>query len=111
MAILAKARGTVYASEEQRIKLEDLYRKNWIAKNKIDAALRPELRIRSHFKEEKVVKKPRIVKSPPMPKEAKIVNAMLSEGKSPRQVAKSLFESVKHITSLITKYNLPKNKS
>jgi len=108
MAILAKARGTVYASEEERIKLEDLYRKSWIAQNKIDASLRPELRIRSHFKEEKVSKKPRIVKSPPMPKEAKIINAMLSEGKSPRQVAKSLFENLKYISNIISKYKLPK---
>ena len=33
---------------------------------------------------------------------------MLSEGKSPRQVAKFLYENVKHITSLITQYNLPR---
>jgi|5_EtaG_2_1085323.scaffolds.fasta_scaffold353794_2 DNA-binding NarL/FixJ family response regulator len=111
MAILAKAKGTVYASEEERIKLEVLYRQGWIEQNKKDAALRPELRIRSHFKEEKkVVKKPLSPKKPKLPKQAKIVNNMLAEGKSPRQVAKSLYENIKYISSLITKYNLPTKK-
>jgi DNA topoisomerase IA len=110
MAILAKAKGTVYASEEARIKLEVLYRQGWMEQNKKDAALRPELRIRSHFKSDKVIKRSQSPKKPQLPKQAKIVNNMLSEGKSPRQVAKSLYENIKYISSLITKYNLPTRK-
>lgn len=108
MGLLAKAKGTVYASEEHRIRLEDQYKKAWIAQNKKDVLEKPELKIRSHFKSEKEAKK-KVVLQPPLPKQAKIVNKMLSEGKSPRQVAKSLFENVKYITKLISKYNLPKN--
>ena len=108
MGILAKAKGTVYASEEHRIRLEDQYKKAWIAQNKKDVLEKPELKIRSHFKSEKEVKK-KVILEPPLPKQAKIVNKMLSEGKSPKQVAKSLFENVKYITQMISKYNLPKD--
>ena len=108
MGLLAKAKGTVYASDEHRIRLEDQYKKAWIAQNKKDVLEKPELKIRSHFKSEKEVKK-KVILEPPLPKQAKIVNKMLSEGKSPRQVAKSLFENVKYITKLISKYNLPKD--
>ena len=108
MGLLAKAKGTVYASEEHRIRLEDQYKKVWIAQNKKDVLEKPELKIRSHFKSEKEVKK-KVILEPPLPKQAKIVNKMLSEGKSPKQVAKSLFENVKYITQMISKYNLPKD--
>ena len=110
MAVLAKAKGQVYANEAERIKLEDYYRKAWIAKNLEDVEKKPELKIKSHFKSQKQMKKSpeQIVKKKPLPKQAKIINNMLSEGKSPRQVAKSLYENVKHITSLITQYNLPR---
>ena len=108
MGLLAKAKGTVYASEEHRIRLEDQYKKAWIAQNKKDVLEKPELKIRSHFKSEKEVKK-KVILEPPLPKQAKIVNKMLSEGKSPKQVAKSLFENVKYITQMISKYNLPKD--
>ena len=109
MGILAKAKGTVYASEAERIKFEDDYRNSWIAKNLEDVKKKPELKIRSHFKSEKT-KKPivKIETPPPLPKKAKIVNNMLSEGKSPKQVAKTLFENAKYITRIITKYNLPR---
>ena len=108
MGLLAKAKGTVYASDEHRIRLEDQYKKAWIAQNKKDVIEKPELKIRSHFKSEKEVKK-KVILEPPLPKQAKIVNKMLSEGKSPKQVAKSLFENVKYITQMISKYNLPKD--
>ncbi|WP_293317490.1 hypothetical protein [Phenylobacterium sp.] len=108
MGLLAKAKGTVYASDEHRIRLEDQYKKAWIAQNKKDVLEKPELKIRSHFKSEKEVKK-KVILEPPLPKQAKIVNKMLSEGKSPKQVAKSLFENVKYITQMISKYNLPKD--
>ena len=42
-----------YASEEHRIRLEDQYKKAWIAQNKKDVLEKPELKIRSHFKSEK----------------------------------------------------------
>ena len=110
MAVLAKAKGQVYANEAERIKLEEYYKKAWIKQNLKDVQEKPELKIRSHFKSQKQIKKnpEQIVKKRPLPKQAKIVNNMLSEGKSPRQVAKSLYENVKHITSLITQYNLPR---
>lgn len=108
MAVLAKVKGTVYASDEHRIRLEDKYKEAWIAQNKKDVLEKPELKIRSHFKSEKEVKK-KVVLEPPLPKQAKIVNSMLSEGKSPRQVAKTLFENVKYVTQIISKYNLPRN--
>ena len=94
--------------EEKRIKFEDAYKKAWISQNKKDVLEKPELKIRSHFKSEKEVKK-KVVLEPPLPKQAKIVNSMLSEGKSPKQVAKTLFENVKYITQMISKYNLPRN--
>jgi len=106
MGILAKTKGTVYASEAERIKFEDHYRNSWIAKNLEDVQAKPELKIRSHFKIEKK-KKVEAAAAPVLPKKAKIVNNMLSEGKSPKQVAKTLFENVKYITRLISKYNLP----
>tara|TARA_B100000683_G_C12394274_1_gene516856 strand:+ start:599 stop:934 length:336 start_codon:yes stop_codon:yes gene_type:complete len=111
MAVLAKAKGQVYANEAERIKLEDYYRKAWIAKNLEDVEKKPELKIKSHFKSQKQMKKNSepVVKKKPLPKQAKIINNMLSEGKSPRQVAKTLFENVKYVTKLISKYNLPKN--
>ena len=110
MAVLAKAKGQVYANEAERIKLEEYYKKAWIKQNLKDVQEKPELKIRSHFKSHKQMKKSpeQIVKKRPLPKQAKIINNMLSEGKSPRQVAKSLYENVKHITSLITQYNLPR---
>ena len=110
MAVLAKAKGQVYANEAERIKLEEYYKKAWIKQNLKDVQEKPELKIRSHFKSQKQMKKSpeQIVKKKPLPKQAKIINNMLSEGKSPRQVAKSLYENVKHITSLITQYNLPR---
>ena len=52
MGLLAKAKGTVYASEEHRIRLEDQYKKAWIAQNK-KMFEKPEPKIRSHFKSEK----------------------------------------------------------
>jgi len=110
MAVLAKAKGQVYANEAERIKLEEYYKKAWIKQNLKDVQEKPELKIKSHFKSQKQMKKSpeQIVKKRPLPKQAKIINNMLSEGKSPRQVAKSLYENVKHITSLITQYNLPR---
>ena len=98
-------------NEKKRIKFEDFYRKAWIKQNLKAGQEKPELKIRSHFKSEKQIKKnpEPIVKKKPLPKQAKIINNMLSEGKSPRQVAKFLYENVKHITSLITQYNLPRN--
>ena len=97
-------------NEKKRIKFEDFYRKAWIKQNLKDVQEKPELKIRSHFKSEKQIKKnpEPIVKKKPLPKQAKIINNMLSGGKSPRQVAKFLYENVKHITSLITQYNLPR---
>ena len=97
-------------NEKKRIKFEDFYRKAWIKQNLKDVQEKPELKIRSHFKSEKQIKKnpEPIVKKKPLPKQAKIINNMLSEGKSPRQVANFLYENVKHITSLITQYNLPR---
>ena len=107
MAILAKVKGEMYFSEQHRIRFEDAYKKAWIKQNKEDILEKPELKIRSHFKSEKEIKK-KVVLEPPLPKQAKIVNKMLSEGKSPKQVAKNLFENVKYITRMITKYNLPR---
>lgn len=109
MGVLAKAKGTVYASEAERIKFENYYRKSWILKNLEDVQKKPELKIRSHFKNEKKKQIVKVETAPVLPKKAKIVNNMLSEGKSPKQVAKTLFENVKYITKLISKYNLPKN--
>ena len=57
MAVLAKAKGQVYANEAERIKLEDYYRKAWIAKNLEDVEKKPELKIKSHFKSQKQMKK------------------------------------------------------
>ena len=92
-----------------KLKFEDYYRKSWILKNLEDVQKKPELKIRSHFKNEKKKQIVKVETAPVLPKKAKIVNNMLSEGKSPKQVAKTLFENVKYITKLISKYNLPKN--
>ena len=78
MAVLAKAKGQVYANEAERIKLEDYYRKAWIAKNLEDVEKKPELKIKSHFKSQKQMKKNSepVVKKKPLPKQAKIINNM-----------------------------------
>ena len=83
-------------NEKKRIKFEDFYRKAWIKQNLKDVQEKPELKIRSHFKSEKQIKKnpEPIVKKKPLPKQAKIINNMLSEGKSPRQVAKFLYANL-----------------
>lgn len=104
MGILAKAKGFEYRDESHRIRYEEMYKKAWLIQNQKDLAEKPELRIKAFFKSERVTKKPQL------PKQAKIVNSMLTEGKSPRQVAKSLYENVKYISSLITRYNLPTKK-
>ncbi len=102
MGILAKSKGHVYASELRRIKFEEMYLEAWIKQNKKDVIEKPELKIRSYFTAEKMCNKR------PLSKNAKIVNNMLSEGKTPKEVAKTLYENVKFITNLITKYNLPR---
>ena len=79
MGILAKSKGHVYASEAHRIRFEDNYLKAWIIQNKKDVIEKPELKIRSYFTAEKMCNKR------PLSKNAKIVNNMLSEGKSPNR--------------------------
>ena len=104
MGIVARTKGLEYRDEAHKIRYEEAYKKAWLIQNQKDLSEKPELRIKSFFKSTKPVKKPQL------PKQAKIVNNMLSEGKSPRQVAKSLYENIKYISSLITKYNLPTKK-
>ena len=100
MGIVARTKGFKYRDEAHKIRYEEAYKKAWLVQNQKDLAEKPELRIKAFFKSTKPVKKPQL------PKQAKIVNNMLSEGKSPRQVAKSLYENVKYISRLNTRYNL-----
>ena len=88
--------------EEKRIRLEDLYKKAWIAQNKKDVLVKPELKIRSVFTAEKMCNKR------PLSKNAQVVNNMLLDGKEPKEIAKTLLENLKFIQTLITKYNLPR---
>ena len=89
-------------NEEKRIRFENLYRKAWIAQNKKDVQIKPELKIRSVFTAEKMCNKR------PLSKNAKVVNNMLLDGKKPETIANTLLENLKFIRTLITKYNLPR---
>ena len=89
-------------NEEKRIRLEDAYKKAWIAQNKKDVLVKPELKIRSVFTAEKMSNKR------PLSKNAQVVNNMLLDGKDPKEIAKTLLENLKFIQTLITKYNLPR---
>ena len=102
MAVLAKVKGTVYASKEHRIKLEEMYKKAWQIQNKKDLELKPELKFRSVFKTKS------LNSERPLSKNATVVNNMLLEGKEPNQIAKTLLENLKFIMTLIEKYDLPR---
>jgi hypothetical protein len=103
MAVLAKVKGKVYASEEHRIKYEDLYREAWLEQNKNDVKMKPELKFRQVFKGKK------FGYQRPLSRNAVMINNLLKEDKSPKHIAKTMDENLQFIENIIDKYDLPRD--
>jgi len=100
----AKVKGKVYDSEEDRIRYEDLYSKNWCVQNKLDVSEKPHLRgqikIKTWSEKEDEVKN--------LSKNAKMVNSFLNRKMKIPKIAEVMFSTETFVRNIIKKYNLPK---
>ena len=108
MAILGedlykKEEEEIRLKEEKRIKFEDLYRETWLAQNKKDIKMKPELKFRQVFKGKK------FGYQKPLSRNAVMINNLLKEDKSPKYIAKTMGENLQFIENIIDKYNLPRD--
>ena len=104
MGLKAKAKGKIYESEEARIRYEELYKKNWFARNKADVLVRPNLKgqYRTIDREEK-----RKQAEAKMSKNALMVNRYLDRNMTVQQIAEEMFQTENFIKNIIKKYQLP----
>tara|TARA_R100001463_G_scaffold134391_1_gene196543 strand:+ start:275 stop:589 length:315 start_codon:yes stop_codon:yes gene_type:complete len=104
MGLKAKVKGKVYDSEEDRIRYEDLYSKNWCVQNKLDVSEKPHLRgqikIKTWSEKEDEVKN--------LSKNAKMVNSFLNRKMKIPKIAEVMFSTETFVRNIIKKYNLPK---
>ena len=104
MGLKAKVKGKVYDSEEDRIRYEDLYSKNWCAQNRLDVSEKPHLRgqikIKTWSEKEDEVKN--------LSKNAKMVNSFLNRKMKIPKIAEVMFSTETFVRNIIKKYNLPK---
>ena len=108
MAILGedlykKEEEEIRLKEEKRIKFEDLYRETWLAQNKKDIKMKPELKFRQVFKGKK------FGYQKPLSRNAIMINNLLKENKSSKYIAKTMGENLQFIENIIDKYNLPRD--
>jgi len=100
----AKVKGKVYDSEEDRIRYEDLYSKNWCVQNRLDVSEKPHLRgqikIKTWSEKEDEVKN--------LSKNAKMVNSFLNRKMKIPKIAEVMFSTETFVRNIIKKYNLPK---
>jgi hypothetical protein len=104
MGLKAKVKGKVYDSEEDRIRYEDLYSKNWCVQNRLDVSEKPHLRgqikIKTWSEKEDEVKN--------LSKNAKMVNSFLNRKMKIPKIAEVMFSTETFVRNIIKKYNLPK---
>ena len=100
----AKAKGKIYENEEDRIRYEDLYSKNWCVQNRLDVSEKPHLRgqikIKTWSEKEDEAKN--------LSKNAKMVNSFLNRKMKIPKIAEVMFSTETFVRNIIKKYNLPK---
>ena len=105
MGLKAKVKGKVYDSEEDRIRYEDLYSKNWCVQNKLDVSEKPHLRgqikIKTWSEKEDEVKN--------LSKNAKMVNSFLNRKMEISKIAEFMFSTETFVRNIIKKYKLPRD--
>ena len=110
MGLKAKVKGRVFDSEEDRIRYEDLYSKNWHVKNRLDVSEKPHLRGQIKVKawsEKKDNKKENL---PPLSsKNAKMINSFLNRKMEIPKIAEFMFSTETFVRNIIKKYKLPRD--
>jgi len=104
MGLSATVKGHIFESEEARIRYEELYKKNWFARNKADVLVRPNLKgqYRTIDRAEK-----RKLAEAKMSKNALMVNKYLDKKMTVPQIAEEMFSTENFVRNIIKKYQLP----
>ena len=106
----AKVKGKVYDSEEDRIRYEDLYSKNWCVQNKLDVSEKPHLRGQIKIKTWSEKQENKKENLPPLSsKNAKMVNSFLNRKMEIQKIAEFMFSTEKFVRNIIKKYKLPRD--
>ena len=100
----AKVKGKLYESEEDRIRYEDLYSKNWYAQNRLDVSERPNLK--GQYRTINRAEKRRQAEAK-MSKNALMVNKYLDKKMTVPQIAEEMFSTENFVKNIIKKYQLP----
>ena len=104
----AKVKGKVYDSEEDRIRYEDLYSKNWCVQNRLDVSEKPHLRGQIKVKTWSEKKDNKENLPPLSSKNAKMINSFLNRKMEIPKIAEFMFSTETFVRNIIKKYNLPK---
>jgi len=100
----AKVKGKLYESEEDRIRYEDLYSKNWYVQNRLDVSVRPNLK--GQYRTVNRAEKRRQAEAK-MSKNALMVNKYLDKKMTVPQIAEEMFSTENFVKNIIKKYQLP----
>ena len=100
----AKVKGKLYESEEDRIRYEDLYSKNWYVQNRLDVSVRPNLK--GQYRMVNRAEKRRQAEAK-MSKNALMVNKYLDKKMTVPQIAEEMFSTENFVKNIIKKYQLP----
>ena len=100
----AKVKGHIYENEEDRIRYEDLYSKNWYVRNRLDVSVRPNLK--GQYRTVNRAEKRRQAEAK-MSKNALMVNKYLDKKMTVPQIAEEMFSTENFVKNIIKKYQLP----